>query len=72
MRCRSGCRGRRGREQVPHVQLYSRMMHKLADGYARAGDEEHVLIWLQQIRILQAAINTVAITQVRPPRSNAA
>jgi len=50
---------------VPHVQLYSRVMHKLADGYARVGEEEQVLIWLQQIRILQAAINTVAIMQAQ-------
>ena len=70
---------------VPHVQLYSRVMHKLADVYARVGQvglrmptllarldgylprhrpasdasvacwkqEEQVLVWLQQIRILQ-------------------
>jgi len=50
---------------VPHVQLYSRVMHKLADGYARVGQEDQVLIWLQQIRILQAAINTVAIMQAQ-------
>ena len=50
---------------VPHVQLYSRVMHKLADSYARLGEEDQVLIWLQQIRILQAAINTVAIMQAQ-------
>ena len=50
---------------VPHVQLYSRVMHRLADGYARVGEEDQVLIWLQQIRILQAAINTVAIMQAQ-------
>jgi len=55
---------------VPHVQLYSRVMHKLADGYARVGEEEQVLIWLQQIRILQAAINTVAIMQAQAAAQN--
>jgi hypothetical protein len=27
---------------VPHVQLYSRVMHKLADGYAKVGEEDQV------------------------------
>ncbi len=43
---------------VPHVQLYSRFMHRLADAYSRLGDEQMVLAWLAQLRILQGAINT--------------
>ena len=59
------CRDQGTQGAVPHVQLYSRVMHKLADGFAKAGEEEQVLVWLQQIRILQAAINTVAIMQAQ-------
>eukprot|EP00281_Chroomonas_sp_CCMP1168_P020882 CAMPEP_0206228714 /NCGR_PEP_ID=MMETSP0047_2-20121206/9313_1 /ASSEMBLY_ACC=CAM_ASM_000192 /TAXON_ID=195065 /ORGANISM="Chroomonas mesostigmatica_cf, Strain CCMP1168" /LENGTH=744 /DNA_ID=CAMNT_0053651969 /DNA_START=139 /DNA_END=2373 /DNA_ORIENTATION=+ len=43
---------------VPHVQLYSRFMHRLADISSRMGAEQGVLQWLAQLRVLQGAINT--------------
>jgi len=48
-------------QPMPHVQLYSRVMHKMANSLAAKNEEQEVLVWLQQIRILQAAINTVTI-----------
>ena len=38
---------------MPHVQLYSRVMHKMANAYAAVNSEQNVLLWLQQIRLLQ-------------------
>ncbi len=52
-----------GLRGLSHVQLYLCVMHEMVDFYSRVGDEGQVMAWLQQIRILQTAVSTLAVAE---------
>jgi thiol-disulfide isomerase/thioredoxin len=65
-----------GLRGLSHVQLYLCVMHEMVDFYSRVGDEGQLMAWLQQIRILQTAVSTLAVAEYEAraidPANNAA